>query len=296
MVLVPSDVITNLGELAEAIGSYLGIMKALDQQEYMDGVLAKAFNQTDPVFNQHAVSRAMRQREAYGHMWEFGTVGITRGGSKYVDATKQSARLWRAGLRGTGVQKTIEFTFRPATQKVPPLIEEETGVQQSVLNRLRVNTGKTEYKFKNKAFVYESGVDVKLFPKNPRGTLFIPLKQEGMPSGYKGDVDKAEERGYVWAKSHAYSPGDWAGATGAFTGMFGAWWAGPGAELLEEHIIKQVEGDLATVADGIGGSRRMTSVKRTNIKAMAQRGEKKTRKQFTLLVANDADERAKAIL
>lgn len=290
-----SKLITNIGQLAEGIGSYLGMMESLEQQQYMDTVLAKAFNQTEPLFTAHAVTQGMRNPEQLGHMWQFGTAGITRGPMRFADPAAAGARLWRAGMTGTGVQKTIRFTMEPATGYVPPLIEEETGVDQEVLDHLKVNTGKQKYRFKNRAFVFESGVDVKLFPKHSK-RLFIPIKQEGIPTGYKGDRDKARERGYVWAKSHTYSPGAYADSRGAFTGMFGAWWAGPGAEFMEQNLSSQVEGDLATVAAGVGGTRRMTTAKATNIKSMIEKGRRKTRKQFTLMVAADIDEKAKAIL
>lgn len=290
-----SKLITNIGQLAEGIGSYVGMMESLETQDYMDTVLAKSFNQTEPLFTEHAVAQGMRNPERLGHMWQFGTAGITRGPIRFADGNIAGSRLWRAGMTGTGMQKTIRFTMLPATGFVPPLIEEETGVDQEVLDKLKVNTGKQKYRFKNRAFVFESGVDVKLFPKHSK-QLFIPIKQEGIPSGWSGDMDKARERGYVWAKSHTYSPGAYADSKGAFTGLFGAWWSGPGAEVMQGNMSKQVEGDLATVATGIGGTRRMTTAKATNIKTMIEKGRRKTRKQFTLLVASDMDEKAKAIL
>jgi len=290
-----TDIITNIGQLAEGIGSYLGMMDGLEERQYVDLLLAKAFNKTQPVFNQFAVARAMNNKEQLGHMWRFGTVGITRGQARFVDGASQQARLWKAGLVGEGIQKTISYTFLPDNGVIPPLTEEETGVDQTVLNRLKVNTGAKEYRFKNRAFVFETGATVKLFPKGG-SRLFIPIKQEGIPSGWKGNVDEARERGYVWAKTHTYSPGAFADSKGAFTGMFGAWWAGKGVEMMQEFMSAEVQSDLATVADGIGGNRRMTNVKRTNIEAMVKRGRKKTKKQFTLKVAQELDEKAKAVL
>lgn len=290
-----AKVISNIDQLAEGIGSYIGMMKGLEQQTYLDNVLEGAFARTIPAFNAHAASRGMSDPESYGHMWEYGTAGITRGGNSYTPMTER-ARLWNTLMTGTGSTKNIVFTFKQAKSFNPPQTTESTGgVDQSVLNRLKGNTGERKYRFKQKAFVFESGTDVNIFPQRSV-RLFIPIETEGMPSGYRGDRDKAEERGYVWAKSHTYSPGEMAGATGQFTAMFGSFWLGTGAEMMFDQMAERVETDLIEIDGTIRASKRMTPVQASNIKAAVKRGENKTRKQFTLKVRQEQNEAAEVLL
>jgi len=255
----------------------------------MNNVLEGAFAQTLPAFNAHAITRSLASPETLGHMWEFGTRGITRGNSKFTPMNPK-ARLWETVMTGTGVNKTIGFTFKPATSFNPPQTEEETGVAQSVLDRLKSNTGEYKYRFPNKAFVYESGTDVKIFPQRAK-LLFIPTKTEGLPTG-----SYSRRWGYAWAKSHTYSPGDFAGATGAFTGMFGAYWAGKGATAMFDFMADRVETDLIEVDGTIRSGKRMTPVQTQNLQAAVKRGETKTRKQFILKTRREAGVRAEGIL
>jgi len=288
-----SKVISNIDQLAEAIGSYIGMMKGLEQQTYMDSVLEGAFARTLPAFNAHAAARGLADPRSYGHMWEFGTAGITRGNAKYTPMN-ENARLWKTVMTGTGTTKNIAFTFKPAKSFNPPQTEEETGVDQDVLDRLKGNTGERKYRFPNKAFVFESGTDVRVLPVRSK-VLFIPIKTEGMPAGVK-DPSAAEERGYAWAKSHVYSPGEYSGATGQFTAMFGSFWLGTGGEMMFKHMSERVETDLIEIDGTIRTSKRMTPVQASRIKAASKRGESKTRKQFTLKVRQELNERAEVLL
>lgn len=289
-----AKVISNIDQLAEGIGSYIGMMEGLDQQNYMDNVLEGAFVKALPEFNMYAAGRGMSDPESFGHMWEFGTAGITRGNSKYTPMNP-NARLWETRMTGHGVNKTIGFIFKPAKSFNPPQTTESTGgVDQDVLDRLKGNTGERKYRFPNRAFVFESGTDVNIFPKRSK-VLFIPIETEGMPSGVK-DQQKAEERGYVWAKAHTYSPGEFSGATGQFTGMFGAWWAGPGGQAMFESMAERVETDLIEVDGTIRTTKRMTPVQMSNIGTAIKRGKSKTKKQWILKTRREADMRAEAIL
>jgi hypothetical protein len=125
--------------------------------------------------------------------------------------------------------------------------------------------------------------------------LFIPVLTEGMPSAVK-DPAKAEERGYAWVKSHTYSPGEYSGATGQFTAMFGSFWLGTGGEMMFEHMAKKVEADILEVSGTIKVSKRLTPTQMQNLKAAVKRGETKTKKQFTLKVRQEMNERAEVVL
>lgn len=285
-----AKVIHNLEQLAEGIGSYIGMLEGLDQQIYMDNLLSKAVIDASGTFNKHAAAMAMQNPERLRHMWEFGTTGITQGKSKYANPTTQTSRLWVNTMTGTGGTKNINFIFKKATQPVPPHTEAETGVAQSVLDRLKVNTGEVTYKFKNKAFVFESGTDVKIMPKNSK-QIFVPTKTEGLPSS-----SYSRRWGYAWAKSHTYSPGQMSGATGQFTAMFSSWWLGPGSKMLFEQMAVQVEKDLIATDKTIKPSKRMNSAQRAMIQTAVKRGKLKTRKQWTLKVKQAQGERADVLL
>lgn len=285
-------VISNLGQLAEGIGSYLGMMEGLDQQTYMDNLLDRVYVDVSASFNKAAAAAAMSDK-SLSHMWEFGTAGISRGNVKYANPMNPNAMLWVNTMVGQGKQKTISFIFKPAKSFVPPHTEAETGVDQSVLDRLKVNTGERKYKFPNKAFVFESGMDVNVVAKRSK-RLFIPIDSEGTPADIGG---QDTSKGYVWAKAHTYAPGDFADSVGRFTGFFGGWWASQGAAMMFEQMSMEVERDLMEIDKTIrGGKGKMTSPSATNIAGMVKRGETKTRKQFTLKVRQEANERADVIL
>lgn len=283
-------VIHNLEQLAEGIGSYIGMMEGLDQQTYMDSLLERVVADVSGTFNKAAASASMANPEEFAHMWEFGTAGITRGNSKYTP-TNPNARLWQNVMTGTGKTKNIAFVFKPAKAFTPPHTTESTGVEdQSVLDRLKVNTGERKYRFPNKAYVFESGTDVTIMAKRSR-MLFIPTATEGLPTGAK-DTGK----GYVWSKRHTYSPGDYSGGTGQFTAFFGGWWLGPGSQLMFDGMASQVEWDLLSTEKTIKPSKRMNAAQRAKIKAAVKRGERKTHKQFTLKVRQEMNKKADVLL
>lgn len=286
-------VIHNLEQLAEGIGSYIGMLEGLNQQTYMDSLLERAYVDASASFNKAAAAAAMANPEEFGHMWEFGTAGITRGNTKYANPTNPNAMLWQNVMTGTGATKNISFVFKPAKSFTPPHTTESTGgVDQSVLDRLKVNTGERKYRFPNKAFVFESGTDINVVAKRSR-RLFIPIETEGTPVGI-GNQD--ESKGYVWAKAHTYSPGDFSGGTGQFTAFFGGWWLGPGARLMFDTMAKTVEMDLISVDKTIKPSKRMTSAQRAHIAAAVKRGKTKTKKQFTLKVRQEMNRKADVLL
>lgn len=288
------QVVSNIDQLVEAIGSYLGMMEGLEQQTYMDSVLEGAFQRTIPAFNLYAAGRSMADPESFQHMWEFGTSGITRGNVKYTPMTEK-ARLWTTQMVGTGVTKNITFIFKPAKSFTPPQTTESTGgVDQSVLDRLKGNTGQRKYKFPNKAFVYESGTDINILPVRA-DRLFIPVWTEGMPTGVK-DKAGAQERGYAWVKSHTYSPGEYSGATGQFTGMFASFWLGEGSKHMFNYMAERVETDLVEIDGTIRSTKRLTPVQTQNLKAAMKRGENKTKKQFTLKIRQERGQKAEVFL
>lgn len=285
------SVVTNVEELAEAIGSYIGMVEGLNQREYMDNVLTSAHTDTSFEFNKAAAAKAM-QDKSLSHMWEYGTAGITRGKTKFANPTAPKARLWKNQLIGTGTVKTVGFIIRPAVSQVPAHDPAELGIDEADMpQRLAVNTGARRYKFANKATVFESGMVVNVVAKKAR-YLFVPIKTEGMPTTYRGNP----QRGFVWAKTHSYSPGEMADSAGRFTGFFGSWWAGIGSEMMGTHMMKRVERDLIQVSTGIRPGKKITKAQAASIKNAVERGKRKTRKQWTIKVRSEAGERATGIL
>lgn len=286
-------VISNLEQLAEGIGSYMGMMDGLDQQTYMNEMLENIHARVSQEFNKHVVGVAMGDKESLRHMWEWGTAGINdnRGPTRYVDATSQRARLWTNLMVGQGRTKTITYAFLPSKGRVPPHDPAELGIKESDMPPLKLQTGLRRYKFAAKASVFESGITINIAPKKSK-MLFIPIKTEGMPSGAKGD----DSKGYVWAKSHTYSPGRMADAAGRFTGVFGGWWASQGNAMLATAMMEQVEGDIAKVSTGIRPNKRMTLAQASSIKAATERGRRKTRKQWTIKTRHDNEGSMEVIL
>lgn len=284
-------VISNLEQLAEAIGSYVGMLEGLDQQEYMDGLIGQAHSEVAFEFDKHAAAQAMQDR-SLSHMWEYGTAGVSpRGRIKYANPLNPKAKLWTHTIVSRGRVKTFGFTILPAKSLVPPHDLQEIEVAPRDMPPLKLETGKWRYKFPNKASLYESGMTVNLAPKRAKA-LFIPIKTEGLPAKYTGDTSK----GFVWAQRHTYSPGDMADATGRFTGMFGAYWAGMGGDLLSTKMMIKVERDLLTVSSGVRPSKTMNSAARASIAAAAKRGRTKTRKQWTIKTRPEIGARAGVIL
>lgn len=286
-----AKIISNIEQLAEAIGSYIGMMQGLEQQTYLDKLITKAHSDAVPVFNKAVAAKAMGKNAGLSHAWEFGTAGITRGRVKYPNPLSPNAQLWVHTLKGEGPNKTIGYVFRPAKSQVPPHDPEEIGVAKRDIPPLKVMTGMRRYYFPNKASIFESGKTITVKTRRSK-FLFIPTKTEGLPSTYTGDPDK----GYVWAKSHTYSPGDYADSTGRFTAFFGGWWKTAGAELMQANMSAQVETDLIEVDGSIRTSKKMTPVQAQNIKAAAKRGQVKTRKQWTIKTREEITDKARAIL
>lgn len=284
-------IVTNIEELAEAIGSYIGLMEGLEERQYMDSVLTSAHAKVSFEFDKAAAAKAMSDK-SLSHMWEYGTAGITRGKTKFANPTSARAKLWKNQLIGSGKVKTVGFVIRPATQAVPPHDPDELGIDpEDMPQNLAVDRGTVRYKFANKAFVYESGMVVNVVAKRANN-LFVPIKTEGKPTRFRGNAD----RGFVWAKRHSYSPGEMSDSAGRFTGFFASWWAGIGSEMMGTHMMKRVEGDLIRASLGVKPSKRLNKAETVNMKSAVERGRRKTRKQWTVLVRDEEGMRGRGIL
>lgn len=280
-----AKVVTNLDQLAEAIGSYVGMMEGLKQKTYMDELLVDSHRTTSTEFNRAAMAAAMHSK-TLRHMYEFGTAGINDDGpSHYASGMSPGSRLWKGELLGGGGRRTISFTFLPAKKNNPPHDFEELGIDSSDAPPLKVDTGERTYKWATRASVVESGIDVHIKARWSKA-LFIPIKTEGMPAKSFGDP----ARGYVWAKSHSYSPGESSGGTGRFTTFFAGWWAKEGAEIMGQNMMNTVDRQLKQVEATIRANKTMKPVALINMKSAVEKGRRKTRKQWELKTDFDSGE------
>lgn len=283
-------VITNLDQLAEGIGSYIGLMEGLKQKDYMDELLTDAHKRAAQQFNRAAMRYAMGGGPIR-HMYEYGTAGINDlGKTHFASGMNKNAMLWENIIAGGGGRKTISFMFKPAKMETPPHDFEELGIDPREAPPLKVDTGQRKYYFPAKATVVESGTDVKVFARWSK-RLFIPTKTEGLPANYSGDPSK----GYVWAKSHVFSPGEATGGTGKFTTFYSTWWAREGATIMSDMMMETVEENLETVVKKIKPGKTMKSPAATNIKSLVAKGARKTRKQFELYTEFDNGEEAQIL-
>lgn len=273
---------SNLGGLAQDIGTYIGIAEGVEQKAYVSGLLEGSYKRTTPHFVKAAAANAVPLN--FTHMYEYNVRGITRGDGSQINPISQKARLWKDVLFGTGTRRTVTFAYRPATVKVPPHTTESTGgVAQATLDKLKVNQGK-KYVFAHKAEVFEDGINVRVFPKQRDGTLFIPL--EG--SGISGN-DRERRRGFAWRKSLFYSPGEEAGATGQFSFYFFKWWSSEGNAMMTKYMQERVTKDIRKAEIGVGTHKNMVSAKATDVPAEAAKSAMRVRKQFVVWAREEAD-------
>lgn len=272
---------TNIESLAYHIGSYMGMADGIEQRQYVDDLMVGAHRKTVPDFVKAAGMAAVRYN--FTHMYEYGVAGLTRGDTQTLDRNHQNARLWRDVMVGNGSRKFITFIYRNATQRVPKPTEEETGVAQDVLNKLKISQGK-RYTFSHKAEIFEQGVDLNIHPKTSKGVLFIPLKE----APFLKASPKETQRKYVFRKKLRINRGEESGATGRFSTFFFKWWGTEGNVLLtkrmDRHVtadIRRMEAELARVSGAL------QSPRNTNIKSASTAGQTKYRKQFTIWAQRD---------
>ena len=221
--------------IEEAIGLGQGIADGAQDPRYIDGLINAAHNVASLEFD---LDMAATAGITYlSHVYEFGTVGITRGDPKFSDPTAQSARLWSHTISGKGNTQNIGFAFRPAVVPNPEPTPEFTGVEQEVLDRLSGN----EYVFWNKAAIVEYGATVHIRPKEKK-VNFVPFY--GKPSwAYPGRTHIF--RPIEGKEPMESNPGDESGMTGSFTKFWMTWWKTRGAGLMDGTASIEFNKDVA---------------------------------------------------
>jgi len=280
----------NLEDLAEEIGKWRGMAEGIDQPEYMDSLITRAFEVADQKFNMSAALSA--DDFDFSHMYEYGTrgVGTYTGESGTLDPMSQTSRLWRSFLVGGGGKKMITFEFRSAVQPNPPKTPENTGIDSDAFepDRLQVNQGK-EYIWRQKAETVENNKTVMIRVQGAKA-LFVPLNQ-----GINNPTERERERGFAFRKAIASRPGQWTGGAGQFTAFFAGWWAEQGAVELESEMLEEFNRDVADFQrKNPPAKSALKPSAAVNIKGVAEAKRRKTMKQWQIS-ARDAMGRVKVL-
>ncbi|HWV46310.1 MAG TPA: hypothetical protein VN039_09890 [Nitrospira sp.] len=228
-----AKVLTNLESIGDLVGALSGIDSALDDQMYMEGLIKSAHGRAATAFDLAAAATAKTGRMS--HVYEYGTIGVTRGMPKFADPASPKARLYVHTLVGQGGEQSIGYTFRPARQPNPKPTPESTGVDSKYLSRL---SGR-QYYFYNKAYVMETGRVVEIKPRNGN-FLFVPFYGEA-------SRDPLNNRGYMMWDSRRLGPlsaRPGRSTKGEFTQFWMQWWATSGSKMMYAHMEEQVNIDV----------------------------------------------------
>ena len=269
-----AKVLSNLESVGDLIGSYMGMSDAIEEDEYVEGLIKQAHGHAANAFNVAAASAATAG--IMTHVYEFGTAGITRGRVVFPDPVQEEARLWIHTIHGRGGHQDIGYAFRPATQPNPFPTTAETGVPNKYLQKL----SRRKYIFWNKAFVSETGQSVTIKPKNG-ALLFVPFGPNG-PRADDATTAMKNKNFMMYRGSITNTPG--ATQKGTFTSFWMKWWASMGQELLEEDMRKSVSMDIALAEKQIqktASSETLKPVQTTSVRGAVAKARAGMKKFFT---------------
>lgn len=215
-----------------AAGQALG-NAGLDTQ-YWNDVVDVAWQTAENEFNTEAAAYASTGGRIR-HMYEWGTAGINRGKTNMrPNPMSDVARLWRTHLVGSGMSRTLSYTFEPSFAIVPKPTVRDTGMDPEVIDMLK------DHVFTWKARVFEGGEHVTIFPKDAQ-LLLIPFYNGPWASARPSDV----ERGFTMSKGpHTFAPGEQ--TQGEFTAFWLRFWEGRGNEIMNKVVEEQIEADFYT--------------------------------------------------
>lgn len=224
----------DVGEVVDVLGAVEAMTRVAKGGEYIDAVVDVAFKETDERFNTEAAAFAA-STGSIAHMYEWGTLGINKGRTNMrLPPSNPAARLWESYTIGHGLDRTLEFAFKPSMAIVPKPTTGETGMSQEVISKLR------DYTFKWKAEVFENGEYVTIAPKKAK-FLLMPAYEQYREQMRPNDI----KRGYRLLQNPiTFSPGK-----GMYAGEFEAFWdkfwlSGPANDLLEEYTVGMMVADF----------------------------------------------------
>jgi hypothetical protein len=223
------DFAISIDGLIDAIAAGHAVTESMTDSKYLDALVDVAFEVADDEFNLEAEAYA-KSTGKISHMYEWGTNGINKGRTNVrMPASNPNARLWHNFTVGTGLDRTLTFAFRPSLANVPKPTQQDTGMSQEVINKLRDHT------FKWKAEVLEDGQEVTIAPKRVKFILIPAYKDERYwmrPSDVK--------RGYALFKYPIRSTPGEGKYYGAFEAFWYAYWLDHGDALIESGVTEMV--------------------------------------------------------
>jgi hypothetical protein len=221
----------SIDEVLEALAAGYALTDSMKDKRYLDAIVDEAFELADESFNLQAAAYA--STGAIRHMYEWGTLGVNKGRSNVrLNPNNPAARLWTNFAEGAGLDRTLWFAYRPSVANVPKPTVASTGMSSETIAKMR------DHVFRWKAEVMEEGQDVTIKPRKAK-FLLIPAYEENRPYMRPNDI----KRGYMLTKGPVtVNPGQ-STAYGNFTAFWTTFWAGEGAEILNDSVNSQILSD-----------------------------------------------------
>lgn len=245
-----AEILTNLETLGEMIGAYMGMSEKADDPDYIERIIKQAHGKAASAFD---IATAATAGAGYlTHVYEFGVAGITRGQTRFFDATAPEARLYIHEITGDGGNQEIGWAWRPATQPNPRPTTADTGVPSKYLRKV----SRRKYVFWNKAFVMESGETVEIKANNSN-YLFVPF-------GNKASKNPENKRGFVMFNTTNKGPittRPGASSKGTFSAHWLTWWGQTGAGIMEADMEESVASDIKLAQAEIDKRTKMAPMK-----------------------------------
>lgn len=256
---------------AEVTGTVDGVLKALDSRIVEDDIVRMYHSYMSTAFDRSMYNVARSDKKHFHHVYEWNMTGAP------------GAALWRHDLEGTTGHRVAGFHFVPSVVPVPEPTPKNTGVSASELNKIHFR--KRNYKFPNKAYVFESGLRTTI---NPSGAthMFVPLRGKTLQprSNKKSDIDfakRANKRGYMWVQTPVHQ--DHQETMGKFTAYYLMWYEANHERIFDEQVAPRLDRSIRKVY--LAG---MNAVGAQTITRLAS----STRSTFSMRAAADASEKA----
>lgn len=207
--------------LFEAMGVIDGITRSLESNAFADAILNEAIGEMKIRFMTNFAAMSISNPQKYHHVWEWGQIG--------------SNPLFFLHRSGRGKEKSVGFGFRQSLKAVPKPDPQTTGIDREHIAKL-----KSRAIFRFKAIIMETGTEVTIRP-NRANVLFVPMK---------GAKDKnGNVVNFIFAKEVKLKNVGGKEATGAFSTFWTGWWETSAPDIIDEHVIPELEKELGSVAN-----------------------------------------------
>lgn len=252
----------------DALAAGQALVVSPKDKNYMNAVIEVAFAEADAEFNTAVDAYAMATGKI-GHMYEWGTIGINKGRTNVrPKSDAPGARLWENFTTGSGMNRTLTYTFKPSLAIVPKPTRADTGMSTEVISKMR------DHQFKNKAMVMEQGHEVSIAPKKAQ-FLLIPAYKENRAWMRPHDV----KRGYMLYQGTVRNRPGSRKYAGNFTAFWTAFWLDRGNEIVDDAIYRQVTGDFTPAFSAQARAKNMQPAYKTSIQGKVKARMKKIQEQ-----------------